>query len=267
MSATADRVDPGSILIREDSDGIATLTLNRPEQYNPLSSEMLEALQNALNDIGADESVRVVMIAATGKAFCAGHDLREMRANDDKDWIKGLFQRCSKVMLTINQLPQPVIARVHGIATAAGCQLVAACDLALASEEARFAVSGIGLGLFCSAPAVPLSRNLKRKQALHMLLTGDFVDARKAMELGLVNEVHAPAELETASRELAAKIVAKSAHAITIGKQMFYRQLDMELADAYEYASGIMACNMDSHDAREGFDAFLEKRRPEWKGR
>ncbi len=267
MGATADQVVDQSILLREDSEGITTLTLNRPQQYNALSGKMLTELQTALDVIGQDDSIRVVIIAASGKAFCPGHDLKEMRSSEEREFHQALFNQCSKMMLTINQLQQPVIARVNGIATAAGCQLVANCDLAVAAEEARFAVSGINVGLFCSTPAVPLSRNMGRKQAMHMLLTGDFISAQTAQQYGLVNEVVAAAELEQATLGLAQKIVAKSAHAIKLGKDMFYQQLPMDLSDAYAYAAERMTCNMDSHDAREGIDAFIEKRKPEWKGR
>ena len=266
MSVAADPVVDQPILLREDSDGITTLTLNRPRQYNALSGELLGELQTALDDIGQDDSIRVVIIGANGKAFCPGHDLKEMRSSEEREFHQALFNQCSKMMLTINQLQQPVIARVNGIATAAGCQLVANCDLAVASDEARFAVSGINVGLFCSTPAVPLSRNMGRKQAMQMLLTGDFISARTAQKYGLINEVVPAAELEQASLALAQKIVAKSAHAIKLGKEMFYKQLPMDLSDAYAYAAERMTCNMDSHDAREGIDAFIEKRKPEWKG-
>lgn len=271
MSVSIDQIDDAvtddSILLRTQEQGIVTLTLNRPAQYNALSADMLDALQAAFDDIDGDESLRVVIIAANGKAFCPGHDLKEMRSNEDRAFHQALFDKCAQLMLTITQLRQPVIARVHGIATAAGCQLVANCDLAVVAEEARFAVSGINVGLFCSTPAVPLSRNMGRKQAMHMLLTGDFISAHTAQQYGLVNEVVPATELESATLALAQKIVAKSAHAIAIGKDMFYQQLPMDLADAYAYASERMACNMDSHDAREGIDAFIQKRRPEWKGK
>ena len=267
MSASADQLTSETILLRDDRDGITALTLNRPAQYNALSGEMLDALQATLDGIDSDDSVRVVIIAANGKAFCPGHDLKEMRSSEDRGFHQALFDKCAKMMLTINRLRQPVIARVHGIATAAGCQLVANCDLAVAAEEARFAVSGINVGLFCSTPAVPLSRNMHRKQAMQMLLTGDFIDAVTALRFGLVNEVVPAAGLEAATGTLAQKIVAKSAHAIALGKHMFYRQLPLDLADAYAYAAERMACNMDSEDAREGIDAFIEKRKPEWKGR
>jgi enoyl-CoA hydratase/carnithine racemase len=265
MRATADKMVDESILLREDSDSITTLTLNRPAQYNALSGKMLAELQAALDDIRQDDSVRVVIIAASGKAFCPGHDLKELRSSEQREFHQALFDQCGKVMLTINQMQQPVIARVHGIATAAGCQLVANCDLAVATEDARFAVSGINLGLFCSTPAVPLSRNMGRKQAMHMLLTGDFISAQTAQRYGLVNEVVSVAELEQATMTLAQKIIAKPAQAIKLGKDMFYRQLPMDLSDAYAYAGERMTCNMDSYDAREGIDAFIQKRKPEWK--
>lgn len=254
-------------LLRDDRDGVSTLTLNRPDKFNPLSSAMIGALQEALADLARDSSVRVVIIGASGKAFSAGHDLREIRADDDDARIQTMFLACAEMMTSINQLPQPVIAQVNGIATAAGCQLVAACDLAIAADTARFAVSGINYGLFCSAPAVPLSRNVARKNALRMLLTGDFIDARTAADWGLVNDVVPASSLEEETRQLAMKIVSKSAHSIRIGKEMFYQQLPMDLSAAYVFGAERMACNMDSHDAREGFDAFLEKRSPTWKDR
>jgi enoyl-CoA hydratase/carnithine racemase len=271
MSATGNQInDPTAdpaILLRTEEQGVVTLTLNRPAQYNALSGAMLDALQSALDDIDSDHNVRVVIIAANGKAFCPGHDLKEMRASEERAVHQALFDNCSRMMLTIHRLRQPVIARVQGIATAAGCQLVANCDLAVAAEEARFAVSGINVGLFCSTPAVPLSRNMGRKQALHMLLTGDFISAATALQYGLVNEVVPAAELEAVTLAMAQKIVAKSAHAIALGKDMFYRQLQMDLSGAYAYAGERMTCNMDSLDAREGIDAFIQKRKPEWKGK
>lgn len=267
MNASVDPLQAEGVLLRDDRDGITTLTLNRPDRYNALSEELISALQAQLDAIGADESLRVVIIAANGKAFCPGHDLKEMRSSDDRRFHQALFDKCSRMMLTINRLRQPVIARVNGVATAAGCQLVANCDLAVAASDARFAVSGINLGLFCSTPAVPLSRNMHRKQALRMLLTGDFIDAATALQYGLVNEVVPGEELDSATLALAQKIAERSAHSIALGKEMFYRQLQMGLDEAYAFASERMACNMDSHDAREGIDAFFEKRRPEWKGR
>ena len=267
MNKIAEAGTSPPVLLRSDDDGIATLTLNRPEKYNALSEELLDSLQAEFDRIARDEAVRVVIIGAEGKAFCAGHDLKEMRASDDRAAHQALFDKCGRMMLSINRLPQPVIARVNGIATAAGCQLVANCDLAVAADDARLAVSGINAGLFCSTPAVPLSRNLPRKQAMHMLLTGDFISAAEAREYGLVNEVVPAAELESATHALAARIAAKSAYSIRLGKEMFYRQMAMNLDEAYAYASERMACNMDSHDAREGIDAFIQKRKPVWKNR
>ena len=268
MSAVADAnpvAEP--VLLVEQHGPVTTLTLNRPQQYNALSEQLLTALQQALDRIAADPDTRVVVLAARGKAFCPGHDLKQMRANESREYHQDLFGQCSRMMLSINQLPQPVIAKVQGIATAAGCQLVAACDLAIAARSVRFAVSGINLGLFCSTPAVALSRNLSRKQALGMLLTGDFIDAETALSYGLLNQVVADEELDDAVAAMADKICAKSALALRIGKDMFYRQLDMPLEEAYGYAGERMACNMDSADAREGIDAFLQKRQPQWQGR
>jgi enoyl-CoA hydratase/carnithine racemase len=264
MSNSSDQITQASALLRDDQDGIATLTLNRPAQYNALSADLLTCLQAELDDIAKNSSLRVVIIAANGKAFCAGHDLKEMRTSEDCTVHQALFEQCGRMMVSINRLPQPVIAQVNGIATAAGCQLVATCDLAVAGEDARFATSGIDVGLFCSTPAVALSRNLLRKQAMQMLMTGDFISAEQALQFGLVNEVVEAVELESATRALAKKIVEKPAHSIRLGKDMFYKQLPMNLADAYTYASERMAFNMDSHDAREGIDAFIEKRDPEW---
>jgi enoyl-CoA hydratase/carnithine racemase len=240
------------------------LTLNRPTQFNALSEELLVALEEQLADIGADESVRVVVLAAAGRAFCAGHDLKQMRANCDRGYYQSLFNLCGQVMQSIVGLPQPVIARVQGSATAAGCQLVSACDLAVAVDTARFAVSGVNLGLFCSTPAVALSRNVGRKAAMEMLLTGEFVDARRAVELGLVNRVVPADQLDETVFELTTSIAAKPAVAIRTGKQMFYRQLEMGLEDAYSFAGDVMACNMMADDTLEGIDAFIEKRKPNW---
>ncbi len=253
-----------AILLRETVDGVATLTLNRPKKFNPLSEEMLDGLQAELDSIGADESIRVVVIQAEGKAFSAGHDLKEMRSNPTKAFYDHLFAKCSKMMLTINRLPQPVIARVQGIATAAGCQLVANCDLAVAADTAKFATSGIRYGLFCSTPAVPVSRNVGRKKALEMLLTGEFIDADSAVAEGLLNSAVPMDQLDDAVQKLVDGIKSKSAVAIRIGKEMFYKQHEMGLADAYDYAAEMMACNMMADDAAEGFDAFLEKRQPTW---
>lgn len=264
MADTATQA-PAPYVLRDDREGVTTLTLNRGERFNPLSEEMLAALQSEIDAIAADPAVRVVVIAAQGKAFCAGHDLKQMRASPSAAYYKRLFDQCSKLMLSIQQMPQPVIARVQGIATAAGCQLVAMCDLAVASSEARFAVSGVNYGLFCSTPSVGLSRNVPRKQAMEMLLTGDFIDARTALERGLVNRVVAPEALDEEVGRLVASILAKPAVAIAMGKQMFYRQAEMGIAAAYQLAGETMACNMMDEAALEGVQAFIEKRPPAWK--
>ncbi len=251
-------------VLRTDSGGVTTLTLNRGERFNPLSEEMMAALQAAIDTIAADPSVRVVVLAAHGKAFCAGHDLKQMRASPSADYYKTLFAQCSKLMLSIQQMPQPVIARVQGIATAAGCQLVSMCDLAVAASDARFAVSGVNYGLFCSTPSVGLVRNLPRKQAMEMLLTGEFIDAQTARERGLVNRVVSQDELDAEVAKLTASILAKPAVAIAMGKQMFYRQVEMGIAAAYQLAGETMACNMMDEAALEGVQAFIERRKPAW---
>jgi enoyl-CoA hydratase/carnithine racemase len=247
-------------ILQSAAAGIATLTLNRPAQYNPLSSQMISALQSALDALASDLTVRVIILAAQGKAFCAGHDLKQMAALD-LNGCTTLFNQCSKLMLTIQKLPQPVIARVQGIATAAGCQLVAACDLAVAASDARFAVSGINVGLFCATPAVALTRNLPRKQAMEMLLTGDFIDADTALARGLVNRVAPLDMLDVELAKLAAAIAAKPAAALAMGKQLFYQQLEMGIGAAYQLAGQTMACNMMDAAAQEGVQAFIEKRR------
>jgi enoyl-CoA hydratase/carnithine racemase len=254
-----------ALLLRTDAGGVATLTLNRPSQFNSLSEELLSDLQSALDAIAVDASVRSVVIAGAGKAFCAGHDLKQMRANHAKETMQVLFRQCGRVMTAITRLPQPVIARVHGIATAAGCQLVASCDLAVAADSARFAVSGINVGLFCSTPAVALSRNMGRKQAMEMLLTGDFIDAQEAQRRGLVNRVVPADQLDAEIGRLTASICAKSAAAVRMGKELFYRQLEMGVDAAYQLAGETMACNMMCDDAAEGIDAFMQKRKPEWR--
>jgi enoyl-CoA hydratase/carnithine racemase len=248
----------------QDSRGAVTLTLNRPQAYNALSEALLAALQRELDAIAADESLRVVVLAAEGKAFCAGHDLREMRAQPSHDYYQRLFAECSRLMLSLTRLPVPVIARVQGLATAAGCQLVAQCDLAVAASTARFAVSGVNLGLFCSTPGVPLSRNLSRKQAFEMLVTGDFIDAHEARARGLINRVVEPALLDTEVERLVASIVAKPRVAVAMGKELFYRQVELGLAAAYEAGGETMACNMMDEAALEGVQAFIEKRAPRW---
>ena len=255
------------ILLRDIHEGVATLTLNRPAQYNALSEELLGALQEALDGIASDDSLRVVVLAGAGKAFCAGHDLKQMRSNPDRDYYRALFARCSGVMQTITRMPQPVIARVQGIACAAGCQLVATCDLAVAAEEARFGTNGINVGLFCSTPSVALSRNVRRKRSFEMLMTGDLIDAQTAVDYGLINRAVPAAELDGAVMELAQKIAAKTPVAVKAGKEMFYKQIEMDLAEAYAYAGEVMACNMMAEDVGEGIDAFGEKRKPVWKGR
>ena len=245
----------------EKSEGIARVTLNRPAQFNALSEEMLAALKTALDGIAGDDAVRCVVLAAAGKAFCAGHDLRQMMAHEDRAYFQALFAQCSTVMQAIRALPVPVIARVHGIATAAGCQLVAACDLAVAASSARLAVSGINLGLFCSTPAVALSRNVAPKAAFDMLVTGRFVSAERACALGLVNAVAADDELDAAVAVYTSEIRAKSAAAVRLGKRMFYAQREMPLDEAYRFAGETMADNMMFADAQEGIRAFLDKRR------
>jgi enoyl-CoA hydratase/carnithine racemase len=254
-------------LLRHDDDGIVTLTLNRPRQYNALSDALLGEMQSQLDAIAGAPAVRVVVIAGAGPAFCAGHDLKEMRARPDQAYYRDLFQRCSRMMITITQMPQPVIARVHGIATAAGCQLVATCDLAVATPAARFATSGINVGLFCSTPAVALSRNVSEKHAFEMLMTGDFIDADSALRYGLVNRVVPAGELDKAVTDLARNIAGKSAVAVAAGKRLFYRQRDLDLSAAYDVAAETMACNMMAEDVGEGIDAFMQKRPPVWKGR
>ncbi|MGE6605578.1 enoyl-CoA hydratase [Halomonas sp. NPDC076908] len=252
-------------LQRLDHQGVVTLTMNAPAQFNTLSETMLKALHDALNDIAEDQHVRCVVLAAEGKAFCAGHDLKQMRANPDKAYYQALFARCSEVMQAIVNLPVPVIAKVQGIATAAGCQLVASCDLVVAARSARFAVSGINVGLFCSTPAVALSRNVTPKRAMEMLLTGEFISAEQAAEWGLINRVAEDESLDEATHELTASICAKSAVAVRTGKAMFARQLAMPLGEAYAYAGEIMACNMLADDVGEGIDAFIAKRPPQWR--
>lgn len=256
-----------AVVLREDAAGVVKLTLNRPSAFNSLSEEVLTALQTELDAIAQDEAVRVVVLAARGRAFCAGHDLKEMRANPSKAYYDELFAQCSHMMLTLQRLPQPVIARVQGLATAAGCQLVAACDLAVAADTATFATSGIRVGLFCSTPAVAVSRNVARKQALEMLLTGEFIDAATAAREGLINKAVPEGELDAAVQAYVDSILAKSAVAVRMGKEMFYKQLEMGTAEAYAYAAEVMACNMMAEDAGEGIDAFMEKRAAVWRDR
>ena len=253
-----------ALIEREDRGPVAWLWLNRPEAFNALSEPLMNALQSALDSISVDPAVRAVVIGARGKAFCAGHDLREMRAQPSLEYYQALFAQCSRMMLTVQRMPQPVIARVQGIATAAGCQLVAACDLAFCTDEARFAVSGVNLGLFCSTPSVALSRNLSRKAAMRMLLTGDFIDARQACEQGLVNESVPAEQLDACIQAVLDRIAAKPIEAIRAGKGLFYRQLELGIDAAYQLAGQTMACNMMQDSALEGVQAFIEKRSPNW---
>jgi enoyl-CoA hydratase/carnithine racemase len=254
-------------LLREARGPVAWLTLNRPSARNALSRGLMTALEAALDDIEADPAVKVVVIAGAGPAFCAGHDLREMRAEPGRAAYEALFRQCSRLMTRLIRLPKPVIARVHGIATAAGCQLVASADLAIAAETASFATPGVNIGLFCSTPMVALSRAIGRKPALEMLLTGDLIDAARAQAIGLVNRVLPDAELDEAVTALAGRIAAKSPLTLAIGKEAFYRQAEMDLDQAYAYAAEIMTRNMLARDAEEGIDAFLGKRPPVWTGK
>jgi enoyl-CoA hydratase/carnithine racemase len=263
---------PSLILLREDADDIAILTLNRPQTLNSLSEDMLEALGDALTAIAHDTSVRVVILAANGPAFSAGHDLKELhrhRSDEDKGraYFKHIFATCGAMMQQIVTLPQPVIAAVQATATAAGCQLVASCDLAVASRNAKFATSGINFGLFCSTPMVALSRNVSRKPAMEMLLTGEMISAERAEAIGLVNRVVAPGHEREEALKLAKTIAAQSAFALKLGKEAFYRQLGMPLAQAYEYTSGVMVENLLARDAEEGMNAFIDKRPPKWEDR
>jgi enoyl-CoA hydratase/carnithine racemase len=253
------------VLLRADSDGVAVLTLNRPRQYNAISHAVLQSMHESLDALADDLSVRVVVITGAGGAFCAGHDLKEMRALPSPDEVQAMFAACSAMMQKIVSLPVPVVAAVNGVATAAGCQLVAQCDLAVASDRARFAVSGVNLGLFCSTPAVALTRNVSRKRAAEMLFTGEFIDAAQALDWGLVNRVAPHDRLMESVLELANNLKAKPREALALGKALFYRQLEAPLAHAYEDATRTIACNMAGEVAREGVDAFLGKRPPNWK--
>lgn len=265
MSTQPQTAEP--VLLREDRNGITTLTLNRPASYNLLTSEVIDALQAAFDRIEQDESVRVVVLAATGKGFSAGHDLKEIRALGTQPKIEGLFRRCSRMMVTIARLPQPVIARVQGAAAAAGCQLVAQCDLAVASDSAKFTAPGVTWGFLCSTPGVAIGRNLARKHAMEMLLTGELVDARRALEWGLVNRVVPADQLDQAVLDLAAQIGSKPPGTIAAGKRAFYEQLEMGLERAYELAGHVIASSFAHEEGREGMDAFIEKRPPSWQKR
>ena len=254
-------------VLRTDTDGISELTLNRPNQYNALSMEMLEALLKELKDIGEIEDIKVIILGAAGKAFCPGHDLKEIRNNRNQKFGDALFAKCTEVMLTIRNLRQIVIAKIQGVATAAGCQLVATCDLAIAAERAKFATSGINFGIFCSTPAVALSRNVHPKKALEMLMTGEFLSAQEAKEEGLINKVVPAEELTEAVLKMAETIAQKGSDAQNIGKEMFYQQLAMDLETAYAYASDKIVCSILSADGEEGLNAFSEKRKPNWRKR
>lgn len=265
---TPERNEPAAPILLSDRVGdVVTLTLNRPDQFNALSDEMLTALTEALDRLAGDETLRCLVIAGAGRAFCAGHDLRQMRGKPDEAYYRALFAQCGEVMLAIHRFPVPVIAKVQGVATAAGCQLVAACDLAVAGESARFAVSGINVGLFCSTPAVPLSRAVGSKLALDMLFTGRFISAAEALAHSLVSRVAPDADLDAAVAALTGEIAAKSPLAVRTGKAMFARQAALPLAEAYAYAGEVMARNMMAQDAGEGIDAFIGKRKPVWTGR
>jgi enoyl-CoA hydratase/carnithine racemase len=256
-----------ALLLVETADGIATLTLNRPNQFNALSGALIGELQSALDRVAGDPAVRVVVLAARGRGFCAGHDLKELRAMGSVAEVEALFARCSRMMMTIAQLPLPVIAKVHGLATAAGCQLVATCDLAVASSTATFATPGVNIGAFCSTPGVALGRAVGRKHAMGMLLTGEAVDAERASTIGLVNRVVAPDALDAEVDALARLMASKSPAALATGKEVFYRQLEMPLGEAYAMAGRAIACDFFGDDGKEGVDAFLGKRAPRWKGR
>jgi len=255
-----------SYVIRSDSKGIAYLVINRPKTYNALSLRCMEAMISELDKLSDDKHIKAVILSGSGKGFCAGHDLKELMNTRQKSFFEKTFETCSKMMMKITELPKPVIAKVHGVATAAGCQLVATCDLAVADEKARFATPGVNIGLFCSTPMVALSRNVTNKHAMEMLLTGDFITAQRAYEIGLVNHVVPENELDNVADEFALKIVAKSPLTVKIGKKAFYEQKQMDLRSAYEYCSRVMVENMMAKDAEEGIEAFIEKREPKWCG-
>jgi enoyl-CoA hydratase/carnithine racemase len=255
------------LVLRADEDGVAVLTLNRPKARNALSTALMAALHEALEEIADDAAVKAVVLQGAGPAFCAGHDLREMRSKPERQAYEAIFRQCSRLMLAITRLPKPVVAKVHGIATAAGCQLVATCDLAVASDQARFATPGVNIGLFCSTPMVALTRAVGRKAAMEMLLTGDMIPADRAYEIGLINRVVPHDRLDAETAALARQIADKSPLILRIGKEAFYRQAELDLRAAYDYASEVMTRNMLARDAEEGIEAFLDKRPPVWQGR
>jgi enoyl-CoA hydratase/carnithine racemase len=257
-----------ALVLRHDDEGVTTLTMNRPQARNALSQEMLRAMLDAFIEVSTDETARVVILAGAGPGFCAGHDLKEIKAqNYSRNYTEQLFADCAELMQTIIRLPKPVIAQVHGIATAAGAQLVASCDLAISSQEARFATPGVNIGLFCSTPMVALSRNLSNKHAMQMLLTGDLIDAQNAYRMGLVNEVVDAEQLERKTMELARKLASKSPLTVAIGKEAYYRQAELPLSEAYDYTKEVMVRNLEARDAQEGISAFIEKRHPVWCGK
>ncbi len=265
MSTTPAEGDGQDLVTTRIEQGVATLTMNQGDRFNPLSTRMIAALEAALDRVAADRANRVVVLAGAGRGFCAGHDLKELRAHsDDAAWQRALFESCSRMMQKITQIPQPVIARVHGVASAAGCQLVATCDLAVAAEEARFALPGVNVGLFCSTPAVAVARNVGRKRAMELLLTGELFDARTALSWGLVNRVVAAAQLDAEVARFTSIIVARSGSVVASGKRAFYRQIEQPVAAAYALTSEVMACGMTEPAAAEGIDAFLQKRPARW---
>ena len=264
MNAAVD-IAPEPLVLAETRDGVCTLTMNRGDRFNALSRAMIAALETELDRLATDKEARVVVLAANGRGFCAGHDLKELRAHPDAAWQRELFDACSRMMLKLTQLPQPVIARVHGIATAAGCQLVSMCDLAVAADTAKFALPGVNVGVFCSTPAVGVARNIARKRVMEMLLTGEMIDAATALAWGLVNRVVAVADLDAAVAQFTGIIKAKSPSIVALGKRAFYQQIDRGLSGAYELTGEVMACNLLDPDAAEGIDAFLGKRPAIWR--
>ncbi|HUT50733.1 MAG TPA: enoyl-CoA hydratase [Alphaproteobacteria bacterium] len=265
MDARTDDLSNEDVLLREDADGVTRLTLNRPDKYNAMSEDLVERLHATLKELAQDPACRVIVLAAAGdKAFCPGHDLKEMIEANDHAFYEEAFRRSAALTKTMISMPQPIVARVQGLTTAGGCQIVAACDMAIASSAATFSANGITNGLFCAMPSVTISRNVPRKQAFNMLFTGAFIDAAQAQEIGLVNKVVEPEELDTAVAEVTAAIRAKPATAVARGKEVFYQQLQMPLSEALDFTAGWMAEDMDSDTAREGVNAFIEKRKPVW---
>lgn len=258
--------NPEALVLHKDDGAIRNLVINRPSSYNALSIACMEAVIAEFEALSEDRSISVVILSGAGKGFCAGHDLKEMRGNPEKEFYEKTFNTCTRMMLSIVNCPKPVIAKVHGVASAAGCQLVATCDLAVADENTRFSTPGVNIGLFCSTPMVALSRNVSRKHAMEMLLTGDFIPAQRAYEMGLINRVAPSGGLDAAAMEFASKIASKSTLTLKTGKKAFYEQIDKDLSSAYEYASRVMVENMMARDAEEGIDAFIEKREPRWCG-